>query len=363
MFVNPHRRAHRVARQRPPAVLLAALLALWALLVAPAATADPQTDPVATIDAAALAAQVEPGLVKIDTLNNFQGLVGNGTGIILSPDGVVLTNHHVVQGANAIRATSVATGQPFEADVLGYSRINDIAVLRLRGADGLPVAPLGSSASLAVGDPVMTIGNANGSSRSLTREMGTITNLDRAVDVEDETTSTSHRMGGLIESSTNLRAGDSGGALVNTAGQIVGMNAAATVTYRIGGGSDPAGQGFAIPIDRALGIAGQIRSGEGSPYVHIGPSAMLGIGIDAGGPPRPNGLPIRSVMRDGPADRAGIRPGDVLVSIDGIPIDSANTLTGLLDQRHGGDVVTLNWVDRAGMARTAPLTLVPGAVS
>lgn len=359
MPVNLHRRVHRVDRQRLLAVLLAPLLALWALLVPATATADP----VATVDPAVLAAHVEPGLVKIDTLNDFQGLVGNGTGIILSPDGVILTNHHVVQGANAIRATSVATGQPFEADVLGYSRMNDIAVLQLRGAGGLPVAPLGSSASLSVGDPVMTIGNANGSSQPLTRELGTITDLDRAVDVEDESTNTSHRMGGLIESSTNLRAGDSGGALANTAGQIVGMNAAATVTYRIGGGADPAGQGFAIPIDRALGIASQIRSGEGSPYVHIGPSAMLGIGIDAGGPLRPNGLPIRSVMRDGPADRAGIRPGNVLVSIDGTPIDSANTLTGLLDQRHGGDVVTMNWVDGAGMARSAPVTLMAGTVS
>ncbi|BBY99509.1 hypothetical protein AWC04_00030 [Mycolicibacterium fallax] len=356
----PVNHLRRFAVGRLSAALLAPLLVLGALLVTPATAG---ADPAAPMDPNALAAAVEPGLVQIDTLNNFQGLVGNGTGIVLSPEGVVLTNHHVVQGANAIRATSAATGQVFDADVIGYSRANDLAVLQLRGAGGLPMAPLGSSASLVLGEPVLTIGNANGTGHPLTREVGQITSLDRAVDVEDETTHTSHRMGGLIESSTNLRAGDSGGALVNSAGQIVGMNAAATITYRIGGGADPAGQGFAIPIDRALGIASQIRAAESSPYVHIGPSAMLGIGIDAGGPPRPNGLPIRSIMRDGPAERAGIVPGDVLTAIDGTPIDSANTLTGLLDQRHGGDVITLNWVDRTGAARTADVTVISGPVS
>ncbi|RWA22290.1 hypothetical protein MBRU_13440 [Mycolicibacterium brumae DSM 44177] len=340
------------------ALVLAPLLAMLGLLVAPAtAWADP-------MDVNAAIAQVEPGLVKIDTLNDFAGLVGNGTGIVLSPEGVVLTNHHVIQGANSIRVTSVGNGQTYDADVLGYSRGNDVAVLQLRGASGLPVAPLGSVSNLRVGDPVLTIGNANGTAHPLTHETGTVTSLDTAVDVEDQSTNTTHQMGGLIESSTNLRAGDSGGALVNAAGQIVGMNAAATITYRIdGSGADPAGQGFAIPIDRALGLANQIRANEGSPFVHVGPSAMLGIGIDAGGPNRPEGLPIRSVLRDGPAARVGIAPGDVLTTIDGTPIDSSNTLTGLLDQRHAGDVVTVNWVDQSGTPRTAQVTLIPGPVS
>lgn len=355
-------------RRRLPgcsAVIVAVLVAAAASLgiPMPAVPWVAGADPAVQIDRNAIAAQVEPGLVQIDTLNDFQGLVGNGTGIVLSPDGIVLTNHHVVQGANGIRATSVATGQVFDADVLGYSRSNDIAVLSLRGAAGLPVAPLGPSAGLALGDAVLTIGNANGTGHPLTRETGKVTNLSRVVDVSDETTNTSHEMGGLIESSTNLRAGDSGGALVNTAGQIVGMNAAATISYRMGGGSDPAGQGFAIPIDRAVGLANEIRAGTGTPYIHIGPSAMLGIGIDAGGRNRPDGIPVRSVLRDGPAAQAGVVPGDTLRSIDGTPIDSANTLTGLLDQRHGGDVVTVDWTDRSGMAQSAAVTLVSGPVS
>jgi len=357
MVVNEPRR-----RRLPkwPALIVAALLTVAAPLTAPATV---HANPTTQVDANVVAAQVEPGLVQIDTLNDFQGLVGNGTGIILSSDGVVLTNHHVVQGANSIRATSVATGQVFDADVLGYSRTNDVAVIALRGAAGLPVAPLGSSSSLALGDAVLTIGNANGTGHPLTRETGKITSLSRVVDVSDETTNTSHEMGGLIESSTNLRAGDSGGALVNTAGQVVGMNAAATINYRLDGGSDPAGEGFAIPIDKAVALANEIRSGAGTPYVHIGPSAMIGIGIDAGGRNRPDGLPVRSVLRDGPAAQVGLVPGDTLRAIDGTPIDSANTLTGLLDQRHGGDVVTMEWTDRSGTPQSAAVTLIPGPVS
>jgi serine protease Do len=313
-------------------------------------------------DPSALISAVEPSLVQITTYVDFQGVVGNGTGIVLSPDGEVLTNHHVIQGANSITALSVTTGQTFDADVVGYDRDDDVALLRLRGASGLPTAPLGDSSSVAVGDQVLTIGNANGTGNPLTHELGNVTGLGRSIDAEDELTGSSHNLGDLIESSTNLRAGDSGGALVNAAGQIVGLNAAATVNFRMGTRT-PGGEGFAIPINEALGIAGQIRSGAPTPDVHIGPSAMLGIGIDSSGNDRGAGLPVRSTLRGGPAAQAGVRPGDVLLSIDGTPIGSANALTGILDQRYPGDVIELDWLDATGQTRTAKVPLVVGPVS
>lgn len=349
---------HRPARFR---VTLCVLSALLLALVAPLARPAPAL--AVPLDTAAVIAQVEPALVQITTLVDFQGVVGNGTGIVLSPDGQVLTNHHVVQGANSIKVLSMANGQTFDADVMGFDRVDDIAVLQLHGAVGLPVAPLGDSNSLALGEPVVTLGNANGTGNPLTHETGAVTNLNRSIAAEDELTGSKNNMGGLIESSTNLRAGDSGGALVNSAGQVVGLNAAATINFKVDGGSTPGGQGFAIPIDRAMDIANQIRGGVESPAVHIGPSAMLGVGISVTGQSPSGGLPVRSVLRDGPADIAGLRPGDVIVTVDGVPIDSANALTGLLDQRYPGNVVNLSWIDQAGVPQNAKVTLSSGPVS
>jgi S1-C subfamily serine protease len=333
------------------------------LLVAATALVAPVTAHGAPIDPGVAISQVEPGMVQVTTAVDFQGVVGNGTGIVLSPDGVVLTNHHVIQGANTITANSLGTGQVFDADVVGYDRDDDIAVLQLRGASGLPVAPLGDSNTVALGDPVLTLGNANGTGNPLTHEQGAVTALGRAIDAEDELTGSSHNLGGLIESSTNLKSGDSGGALVNGAGQVVGLNAAATYNFRMDGESTPGGQGFAIPINRALDIANQIRSGAASSEVHIGPSAMLGVGIDASGSRRGGGLALRSILRGGPADKVGLRPGDVLMTIDGAPINSANELTALLDQRYPGNVIDVNWVDRSGQSQNAKVTLEPGPVS
>jgi serine protease Do len=346
-----------VIRHRGSA-LFCMLCVLLLALVAPLAPAQ-----AAPGDALAASAPVEPGLVQITTLVDYQGVIGNGTGIVLSPDGDVLTNHHVIQGANSIKAVSIGTGQTFEADVVGYDRDDDIALLRLRGASGLPVAPLGDSNAVAVGEPVMTLGNANGTGQPLTHEQGTVTGLGRSINAEDELTGSSHNLGGLIASSTNLRSGDSGGALVNGAGQIIGLNAAATYNFRMNGESTPGGEGFAIPINRAMDIVNQIRSGAPTSEVHIGPSAMLGVGISGGGADRVPGLPIRSTLRGGPAEQAGLRPGDVITTIDGTPINSANELTALLDQRYPGNVIDVNWLDAAGADRNGKVTLAPGPVS
>jgi S1-C subfamily serine protease len=337
---------------------LASVTALFALL-APMGSAS-----AAPVDDSALVSAVEPGMVQITTTVDYQGVIGNGTGLILSPDGQILTNHHVVQGANSIKVLSIATGQTFDADVVGYDRDDDIALLQLRGASGLPTAPLGDSASVGIGDPVLTIGNANGTGAPLTHEQGAVTQLGRSIDAHDELTGSSHQLGDLIESSTNLRSGDSGGALVNSAGQVVGLNAAATLNFKMGR-STPGGEGFAIPINKALGIVDQIRSGAPSPTVHIGPSAILGIGINAGPGANdgPGGLPVRTILRGGPADQAGVAPGDIITAIDGTPIDSANALTDILDQRSPGNVIDLTWLDRADQTRDAKVTLGSGPVT
>jgi serine protease Do len=256
-----------------------------------------------------------------------------------------------------ITAHNVGTGQSFGVDLIGYDRTHDVALLQLRGASGLPTAPLGNSAQIAIGDPAVAIGNADPGGAP-TLEPGTVTQLDRTVDAKDSLTGSSNQITGLIEVAAPVRAGDSGGPLVNGAGQVIGMTTAATLNYRFA----PGGRGFAIPINQALSVADQIRSRAPSDTVHIGPPTLLGVGVAAGdqdaGVP---GVLIREALRGGPAEQAGLAGGDVLINIDGQQLDSANALTAVLDRHYPGDVLNLTWIDRGGQQHTGKATLTPGS--
>ncbi|KUI41100.1 serine protease [Mycobacterium sp. IS-1590] len=331
--------------RRPFTTLLIALAMALAVVapVSPAAAAP--GDPVAA------ATQVEPAVVRIDTEIDYQGAYGNGAGFVIDPNGQVLTNFHVVSGAD--RITASVGGRSYPAELVGYNRKRDIAVLQLIGGTNLPVAPIGDSALLAPGEPVVALGNANGTNGPLTREVGTITAFGRTVNAEDSLTGSKDELAGLIEFAAPVVAGDSGGPVVNGAGQVVGITTAASVNFRFG----PGGEGFAIPINDAMPIANQIRSRMASADVHIGPPVLLGVGVRSA--QRGPGVQIADVLRGGPADRAGLAPGDVLVVLDGTPLDSATTLTSVLDRHYPGDVVDLTWVDRGGLERTAKATLTP----
>jgi S1-C subfamily serine protease len=327
-------------------VAVVATAATAATIVAPApASAVPA-------DLSSVAAQVEPAVARIDTTINYQHAIGAGTGIVLDQGGTLLTNFHVVQGADSITAT--VAGRAYPADLVGYDRNRDIAVLQLRGAGGLPVAVLGDSSQLAVGEPVVALGNARGSGSPLTQEAGEVVGFGRTINAKDELTGSSSQATGLIEFAAPVRAGDSGGPMVNAAGQVMGVTTAATVNFRM----DPGGSGFAIPINDALATANQIRSGSPSGTVHIGPPTLLGVGVNSRNQPENlPGVALFEVLRGGPADRAGLHDGDVLLSIDGEQLNSATSLTNVLDRHYPGDVVDLTWIDRAGQQLTGKATL------
>jgi serine protease Do len=337
----------RTSRLRHPlAALLIALAAVLALVAPATAVAAPA-------DTEAAAAAVAPAVVQITTKIDYQQAIGTGTGTVIDPGGVVLTNYHVVAGANTV--TGTVGGRDYPADLVGYDRKHDIAVLQLRGAGGLPTAPIGDSGQVVVGEPTVGLGNAHGTGAPLTHETGPVTALNRTVNAEDTLTGSSEEVNGLIEVAADVRAGDSGGPLVNSAGQVIGVITAASVNYQMG----PGGEGFAIPINDAMAVAGQIRSGAPSGSVHIGPPVLLGVGVSTR-PSRTTGIIVRDVMVDGPADRAGVAIGDVITSLDGTSLDSATTLTDVLDRHYPGDVVDLTWIDRGGAQRTGKAALVPG---
>jgi S1-C subfamily serine protease len=275
---------------------------------------------------------------------------------VVDPSGTVITNFHVVQGADSIVATVL--GRQYGAELVGYDRMRDIAVLQLNGAAGLPTAALGDSSTLSVGEPVVSLGNASGSDRPLTHEAGSVVAFNRTISAQDELTGSATSVTGLIEYAAPVRAGDSGGPMINAAGQVMGVTTAATVTFRMG----PGGRGFAIPINDAAATANQIRSRTPTDTVHIGPPTLLGVGVstreqNASLP----GVVIHEVLIGGPAQRAGLANGDVLISINGAPVRSATELTNVLDKHYQGDVVDLVWVDAAGAQRTAKAALTAGS--
>ena len=331
-------------------VSVLAVVGLGLGLGAAPAGASPFTQPRAPLDPAALVGQVGPQVVNISTKFGYNNAVGAGTGIVIDPNGVVLTNNHVISGATDISAFDVGNGQTYAVDVVGYDRSQDIAVLQLRGGAGLPTAAIGGG--VAVGEPVVAMGNAGGQGGTPSAVAGKVVALNQSVSATDTLTGANESLGGLIQADTPIRPGDSGGPMVNNDGQVVGLNTAATDNYKMSGG-----QGFAIPIGRAMGVAGQIRSGAGSNTVHIGPTAFLGLGVtDSNG----NGAGVERVVTNGPAAAAGISPGDVITGVDNVPITGATSMTDVLVPHHPGDNIAVHYRSAGGGERTTNVTLADG---
>lgn len=293
-------------------------------------------------------AQLERGIVDID-VREADGGAAAGTGIVVGSDGVILTNNHVVKGSTSIRVREVRTNRRWSAEVLGYDAAGDIAVIRItkRGV-AIRAARLGNSAKVRVGDPVIAVGNANGSGGRAEVSHGVVTRLNRSINVEGALGEV-ERLTGVIQTTTPLAPGESGGPLYNAAGRVVAMNAAASFTVA---------RGFAIPINRALAVVRQVRSGVGSATVHIGPTAFLGVRLS----PRVSGggAVLSGVVAGSPAAAAGLRAGDTVTAVDGTRVASGAGLAGLIGRHRPGDVVTVTWTDGTGAVRSAQVTLTRG---
>lgn len=294
--------------------------------------------------------RVEPGVVRIDTEIPSARATGTGTGIVLSPDGVVLTNNHVIRGASTITVSNTGNAQSYPADVVGYDRKNDIALLQLRGATGLPVAPTADSSSVRVGDPVTAVGFAEGG--GLTPASGNVRALNQSIVANDRLTGSSEQLSGLIDFGANVRPGDSGGPLVDRSGQVVGIVTAASETYQM-----TSTGGFAIPTNRALSVADSIRSGNSAGSVHVGPTGILGVAATSGGQ---GGVPVAGVLGGSPAEAAGLGSGDVITAVDGAQIADATALTDVIDRHHPNDTVSVTYLDGQRVSRTVPVTLADG---
>lgn len=314
-----------------------------------------------TSDTASIAAIIDPALVDIVSTFSFQQAEGAGTGIVLTATGEILTNNHVISGATSISVTDVGNGQTYAATVVGYDTAHDVAVLQLKGASGLRTASI-STAAATVGEAVVAAGNAGGTGGTPTAAAGTVTALNQTITASNELTGTSEQLSDLIGVNAKIQSGDSGGALVDSTGTVIGINTAGASGYSL---SSQTGRGYAIPIADAMAIATAVEAGQGSATTHVGDSAFLGVLMGSSSNGRPGrysstGALVRGVVAGDPAARAGLVAGDTITSLGGKTVDSATTLAEFMIGYHPGDKVTIGWVDTAGTAHTAKVTLVSG---
>jgi S1-C subfamily serine protease len=317
-----------------------------------------------------IAARVDPALVDVVSTDGYQQATSAGTGIVLTSDGEILTNNHVIEGATAIRVTDVGNGRTYTATVVGYDASHDVAVLQLQGASGLTVASLGDSSSVRVGDNVVALGNAGGKGGTPSVAAGTVTGLNQSITASDDLSGTSEQLTGLIQTNANIQPGDSGGSLVNAYGQVIAIDTAASSAYQFQSQSSSGEQAYAIPIDEAVSIAKQIEAGTTSADVHIGATAFLGIEIQPASSPgfgggfgsgtSGSGVTISGTTTGSPAANAGLTAGDEITSLGGQQVTNAEDVAHVLDSNHPGNSISVTWLDQSGQSHTQTLTLTTG---
>ncbi|MBV9205977.1 MAG: trypsin-like peptidase domain-containing protein [Actinobacteria bacterium] len=359
--------------------------------------------------------RVQPGVVIINTALQYNSEQAAGTGMAINSDGLVLTNNHVIENATKITATLVSTGQTYQAKVVGYDVTGDIALIQLQNAAGLHPVPIGDSGTVKTGATVVAMGNANGQS-AITPAVGRVTALNQTITASDQGGAvSSETLHGMIETDADVVAGDSGGPLANTAGQVIGMDTAGNSV------SLPQQQsvaGFAIPINTALSVAHQIAAGKASSTITIGYPPFLGIYIGKGSDSNPqdqaaqqengNGFgggfggggfggggfgggngsggngsqscytsgaglsapsaiaPVSSgtlvigTICNSPAAAAGLTAGSVITGVNGQAVGAPESLTAIVSRFRPGDTLSVTWVTPSGQRQTGNLTLTAG---
>ncbi len=294
--------------------------------------------------------KVSPSVVSISSqVRSYYGMgEATGTGIVMSEDGYIITNHHVIEGASKVTVT-VNGGQEYEAKIVGSEGQSDIAVLKIEAA-GLTPAEFGKSEELVTGDDAIVIGNPLGTTFADTMTHGIISSPEREVTIDR------YKMT-LIQTDAAINPGNSGGPLVNSRGQVVGV-----VNAKISR-SDVEGIGFAIPIDQALTIANDLID-----HGHVTGRPMLGITIQSisqelalyyGYEP---GITVTEVSQGSPAEQGGMKVGDKIVAFNGVEVSTSDELNFEKNKCKIGDAVTVT-VEREGQRLDLTIVLSAGTAA
>jgi S1-C subfamily serine protease len=300
---------------------------------------------------AATAAQ-KVGVVTIDTVLDYDTTErAAGTGMILTSNGYILTNNHVVEGSTSITVTVESTGQKYTATVVGTDKTADVAVLKLTGASGLSTVSFAASEKLTVGQSVYSVGNAEGTGNLVTA-VGTVGAVNQSLTIGSDSSDTSENLSGLIQLNSDVVSGDSGGPLFDKNGKVIGMvTAASSGTAQV--------TGYALNIAEVLKVADQIEAGTTSSDIVQGYPAFAGINI-TGETGTVSGVPVASAIAGFPAAKAGITTGDTITAVNGVAVSTATALTSAIQAHKVGDTVTITYVDVSGVSHSVPVTLVAG---
>ena len=309
-----------------------------------------------------VAADVGPSVVSIVTetaARTYWGTIANqeaaGTGIIISKDGYIVTNKHVVAGSTTIEVITSDGTSYKNVKLVGSDTINDVAFLKVEGVTNLKAATLGDSSQVKVGQKVIAIGNALGEYQN-TVTAGIVSALSRPVTAADETGQGAEQLENLLQTDAAINPGNSGGPLVNLSGEVIGINTAVA--------SDAEGIGFSIPINDVKGMASSVlKTGKitrpylGVRYVSLTPDAAANLDIST----KQGAYILASegspaIVSGSPAEKAGLREKDIITKVNKTSVDSQHPLSSLLAAYAPGDTVTLT-VLRDGKEQTIKVTL------
>ena len=315
-------------------------------------TPSPNSSGGGSLDAAA--ARVIPAIVDINTtLGNGQAA---GTGMIISSTGEILTNNHVVASSSSITVTVEGRSQTYSAHVVGVNVAQDVAVIQIdQSVSGLPTVTFADSSAVQVGDSVLAIGNALGQGGTPRVTQGHVTALNQTI-----TTGTGQNdaetLSGMVQSDAVIYEGDSGGALVNSSGQVIGMITAGQAQGFRSAASDV---GYAVSSNNAVTQANRIRARETGSDLTYGQVGYLGVSVS--GQPTVAGALIVGVQGGSPAASAGITAGSVITRVGATDITSAAALGAAIKSHRPGERVSVTWTTQDGATRTATVTL--GAIN
>jgi len=273
-------------------------------------------------------------------------IVGAGSGFIISSNGLILTNKHVASSTSSTYSVSLASGKTYTGTIVAQDPTDDIALMKIN-ATNLPVVSLGSDTNLELGQTVIAIGNALGQYAN-TVSAGVLSGVNRTISASDASTSSSETLQNVLQTDAQINPGNSGGPLLDINGNVIGINTAVDQSAQ--------GIGFAIPISQAMGdiksveASGKITKPElGVRYTMIdstfsaaNPNITYTYGAYVTGDSTTGDA---AVISGSPADKAGIKSGDIILSVDGTKVEGTNTLSTLIDEYKVGDTITLQVVD------------------
>ncbi|RYC12530.1 S1C family serine protease [Nocardioides zhouii] len=295
-----------------------------------------------------VAQKVLPSVVKIDVTGNNEA--GSGSGIILTADGTILTNNHVVElaGEGGTIKVSFSDGTSADAEILGTDPLTDTAVIQASGVSDLTPATIGKSANLGVGEGVVAIGSPFGLDATVTS--GIVSALDRPVNVgsDDAGNSTTYP---AIQTDAAINPGNSGGPLSDMTGAVVGINSSIrTASSATSEQSGSIGLGFAIPIDEVMPIVDQMARGETPTHARLG--------LQVGNPQTGDdaGAVVREVTSGSTASEGGLSSGDVITKVDDRRITDADSLVATIRSYRPGDNVSVTWLS-GGQEKTGTFVL------